>query len=77
MIESGHGEVTNVVLQFGAKDNGLIRHGQWWRLITPIFLHGGWLHLLVNGFSLYRLGGSMERIYGPKKYLVTFQYRSS
>lgn len=70
MVETSHGDVTGVALQFGAKDNGLIRQGQWWRLITPIFLHGSWPHLLINGFSLYRLGGSMERIYGARKYLI-------
>lgn len=72
MYIAGHGDVTRVALQFGAKDNALIRQGQYWRLVTPIFLHGGWLHLLVNGYSLYRFGGSMERIFGPRKYLILF-----
>jgi rhomboid protease GluP len=74
MLAVGHNDVSRVYIQFGAKDNHLIQQGQWWRLITPIFLHGGWLHLLVNGFSLYSLGGSMERIYGPKKYLLIFLF---
>jgi rhomboid protease GluP len=72
MEVAGHGDIRRVALEFGAKDNGLIKAGQYWRFVTPIFLHGGWLHLLVNGFSLYRLGGSMERIYGPTKYLLVF-----
>ena len=49
MMAAGHGDVRPVAIQFGAKDNALIYQGQYWRLITPIFLHGDWLHLLVNG----------------------------
>ena len=74
MAVAGHGDITTVALQFGAKDNNLIRHGQYWRLVTPIFLHGNWLHLLVNGISLYRLGAAMEQIYGRKKYLALFLF---
>lgn len=72
MWEMGHGNINSVVLAFGAKDNNLIRHGQYWRLVTPIFLHGSWPHLLINGYSLYVLGGSLERIYGSRKYLLIF-----
>ncbi len=72
MLQAGHGDVTSVCVAFGAKDNTLIHQGQFWRLVTPIFLHASWPHLLVNGFSLYRLGGSMERIYGARKYFIVF-----
>src|SRR5947199_6411339 len=37
---------------FGDKDNALISARQWWRLVTPIFLHGGLLHFAVNSYSL-------------------------
>src|SRR5260221_13935935 len=74
MMIVGRGNVGQdpIPYNFGAKVNELIAGGQVWRLITPMFLHGGWLHLLVNSYSLYQLGGSMERIYGSRKYLLIY-----
>ncbi|MFC7339227.1 rhomboid family intramembrane serine protease [Haloferula chungangensis] len=40
------------------KVNG--RASDWWRLLTAPFLHGGWIHLLMNGSALYYLGRRME-----------------
>ena len=37
-----------------------IKHGQLWRMITPIFLHGDILHLLFNMWWLYALGTQLE-----------------
>lgn len=72
MYLAGHGEVGRVAVQFGAKDNALIHSGQYWRLVTPIFLHGSLWHLLINGLSLYTFGSSMERIFGRRKFLIIF-----
>ncbi|HMO36311.1 MAG TPA: rhomboid family intramembrane serine protease, partial [Gemmatales bacterium] len=37
-----------------------LREGEYWRLITPIFLHLHPLHLLLNMYALYTLGGLIE-----------------
>lgn len=39
------------------------RNGEWYRLITSGFVHGGWLHLLINMFVLYVFGITVETIF--------------
>lgn len=38
-----------------------VRNGEWYRLLTSGFVHGGWVHLLVNMFVLYMFGEEIER----------------
>lgn len=44
--------------------NQLIAAGQWWRFVTPAFLHGGIMHLVVNSYSLNNLGPAVENSVG-------------
>ncbi|MCL6590334.1 MAG: rhomboid family intramembrane serine protease [Firmicutes bacterium] len=60
------------LLILGAKINQYAAHGEYWRLFTPIFLHGNEIHLLVNCYSLYILGQLAERIYGPRKFAIIY-----
>jgi membrane associated rhomboid family serine protease len=50
----------------------LVAHGDWWRLVTSGFLHSGLFHLLVNMYSLYLLGGSLERLMGRGRYVLLY-----
>jgi len=57
---------------FGAGANFLIADGQWWRFITPMFLHAGLLHLLFNMFSLYLFGPELEKLAGKVRFLTIY-----
>ncbi|WNS74294.1 rhomboid family intramembrane serine protease [Bacillus sp. DTU_2020_1000418_1_SI_GHA_SEK_038] len=63
---------TSTLIEYGAKFNPLILEGEWWRFFTPIFLHIGLLHLLMNTLALYYLGTTVERIYGNVRFLFIY-----
>lgn len=63
---------TQNLLHFGAKSNIHIYEGEWWRFITPIFLHIGFFHLLMNSFALYYIGPAVERAYGSMRFLFIY-----
>lgn len=65
---------TSTLIRFGAKFNPLIIEGEWWRFFTPIFLHIGILHLVMNTLSLYYLGTVVERIYGSVRFLLIYLF---
>jgi rhomboid protease GluP len=46
--------------------------GQWWRLVTAGFLHGGWIHLLMNSWSLFILVTEVEQFYGTNRLIVGY-----
>lgn len=63
---------TNFLTSYGSSYEYTIGQGQFYRLLTCIFCHGGLMHLLCNMFSLYTLGKVIEVIYTPKKMLTIF-----
>jgi rhomboid protease GluP len=60
------------LFQFGAKYRQAIVLGQWWRLITAGFLHGGLFHILMNSWVLFDLGAQVEEIYGARRLIVFY-----
>lgn len=61
-----------LLIDYGAKENSRILAGEYWRFITPIFLHANLMHLLINCYSLYIIGISVERIFGRTKFLTVY-----
>jgi rhomboid protease GluP len=57
---------------YGAKINQMIAQGQFWRLFTPMFLHGNILHIAFNMYALSKLGPRLERYYGHWRFLVLY-----
>jgi membrane associated rhomboid family serine protease len=62
----------DALANFGAKVNPLINAGEYWRLLTPIFIHIGIIHLLINMYSLYVVGQQVERLYGGARTLIFY-----
>lgn len=60
------------LVKWGSQYAPAILAGQWWRLGTAMFLHGGLLHLAFNSYALYVLGPSLERLYGHGRYLLIY-----
>lgn len=62
----------SVLIYLGAKVNVLISSGEYYRLITCMFLHAGLLHISLNMYSLYIIGPLVERVYGRVKYISIY-----
>ncbi len=75
MVSAGLG-----FMSFGAKDlidwganyKPLTENGQWWRLLSSMFLHGGFMHLLGNMYGLLFAGIFLEPVMGRKKYAWSY-----
>jgi rhomboid protease GluP len=57
---------------YGAKDNAAILNGQLWRFVTPLFLHGGLLHIGFNSYFLYLVGRRLEARFGTARFLALY-----
>ena len=60
------------LLRYGALNSILVQNGEFWRLITAGFLHGGIFHLLFNMYSLYIIGMQIENFVGKWKFLAIY-----
>lgn len=75
MVETQQGGSTNtqVLLALGANyPPAVLGQGEWWRLFTSMFLHGGFAHVLLNGWALYQLGTLCELALGSTRMLVVY-----
>ncbi len=63
----------NTLIRYGAFYPPLVKfYGEYYRFITSIFIHIGIMHIFFNGYALYIFGPQIERLLGPKKFLLFF-----
>ncbi len=67
----GGTEAIPTLVRMGANTDAT-RTGEPWRLLSSAWLHAGPLHVLVNGYVLYSLGGFLERLLGAPRMLVLY-----
>lgn len=72
MTLAGGSTNINVLVKFGAMYAPLVIMGQYWRFITPMFLHIGLMHLAFNSYALYNLGSLAEKIYGSARFVIIY-----
>ena len=72
MTLAGGSTNPEVLLEFGASYGPYFRHGEYWRLVMPMFLHIGVFHLLINMYGLYLLGRILERVYGYGRFALLY-----
>lgn len=62
----------NQLLHWGANFGPLSLDGQWWRVLTCMFVHIGIVHLALNMWALWEIGVLAEHLYGPRTFLVVY-----
>lgn len=60
------------MLEAGALFNPYTLDGEWYRIFSHMFMHGGIIHLIVNMYGLYSLGTDLEPYVGTKKFIVVY-----
>ncbi|PSH04543.1 MAG: hypothetical protein CXZ00_06910 [Acidobacteria bacterium] len=61
-----------LLLNFGGNSGAFTSGGQWWRLLTSTFEHGGLLHIALNMWCLYNLGWLAELLFGRIRFTLLY-----
>jgi membrane associated rhomboid family serine protease len=75
MLISGGGllqPTTSTLLKWGSNFGPYTTDGDWWRLLTSMFLHLGLFHLVLNMWALVAVGQLVERLYGSRLFLFLY-----
>ncbi|HWJ94732.1 MAG TPA: rhomboid family intramembrane serine protease, partial [Telluria sp.] len=60
------------LVRWGSNAGPLTLGGQWWRLVSSMFLHGSLLHIAFNMFALYQVGRLVERMFGSLRFAALY-----
>jgi rhomboid protease GluP len=66
--------IGNSQIGWGSNFGPYTTDGDWWRLLTALFVHFGFLHLLFNMLALAWFGPVVERLYGSVNYLLVYLF---
>ncbi|GAA0443331.1 hypothetical protein GCM10008983_20670 [Lentibacillus halophilus] len=70
---NGGSTSTETLIRFGAKYNpAILEQGEWWRIVTSMFLHIGIVHLAMNMLAVFYLGSAVESIYGSVRFVMIY-----
>jgi membrane associated rhomboid family serine protease len=72
LLGAGGGTTTSALIDDGGLSASTIRDGEYWRLVTSGFLHGGLFHLLANMLALYILGQLVEPALGHVRFGLVY-----
>ena len=75
MIIDGAGlmDVNGVVhIKWGSNFTTLTLSGDWWRLITNVFIHFGIIHIVMNTYAFYTVGVYLEPMLGKTRYITAY-----
>jgi membrane associated rhomboid family serine protease len=64
--------IDSTFFQNGALYGPLVARGDWWRLVTSMFLHANYLHIGMNMYSLYFAGTILEQVIGRWRFLLLY-----
>ncbi|MEM1347340.1 MAG: rhomboid family intramembrane serine protease [Myxococcota bacterium] len=71
-INLGRGGLSIGTFFTGMKLPDRVYEGQWWRLISSMFVHLGVMHIAFNGYGLYSIGPMVEQFYGRSRFVVIY-----
>lgn len=60
------------LIHWGANYGPRTLTGEWWRLVTSMFVHIGLIHLLLNGYCLFQLGTLAESLFGARRFAALY-----
>ena len=59
-------------IRYGANNGAATTDGEWWRLVTSMFMHYGVIHLALNMWALFQVGHLVEKLLGRWPYTVMY-----
>lgn len=72
IIDLLHLQIGQMIYTWGIGHNISVSHGQYWRLITPIFLHANLAHVLFNSFALVLFAPALEQMLGKFRFILFY-----